>query len=75
MDIYSELRSPDEDLLVTPFGGRYCDQVIPHDRVSLYQTVVLSFYTEKESTQGAKLFQGQYEFINAGKIGGEGAGN
>lgn len=56
---------PDGDLLNTPFGGRYCDQTIPHDRVSLYQTLVISFYTDLNTTHGPDIFQGLYSFINA----------
>lgn len=68
MDIYSEVRELDTDLLSTPFGGRFCDQYIPRDRVSLYRTIVLSFHTEKSQVIGERAFKGTYEFINAGKF-------
>ena len=68
MDIYSEIaNSKNSDLLNSPFGGRYCDEIIPHDRISLYHTIVLAFYTEKEYSIGEQIFQGRYEFINASK--------
>ncbi|XP_046913472.2 uncharacterized protein LOC124494340 isoform X1 [Dermatophagoides farinae] len=69
VDVYAELKNPDSDLLSTPFGGRYCDLVIPHDRISLFQTIVISFYTAKlmDGTilNGSDIFEGTYEFVNA----------
>lgn len=72
VDVYAELKNPDSDLLSTPFGGRYCDLVIPHDRISLFQTIVISFYTAKlmDGTilNGSDIFEGTYEFVNASKL-------
>nr|XP_027195182.1 uncharacterized protein LOC113789799 isoform X1 [Dermatophagoides pteronyssinus] len=69
VDVYAELKNPDTDLLSTPFGGRYCDLVIPHDRISLFQTIVISFYTAKLTDgsilNGSDIFEGTYQFINA----------
>ena len=62
--MFSELRRPDEDLLETPFGGRFCGMIAPRPRISLYNSLVLGFYTDQNSTDG-DLFYGTYQFINA----------
>ncbi|XP_043464609.1 dorsal-ventral patterning tolloid-like protein 1 isoform X2 [Leptopilina heterotoma] len=65
MDVYTEIRSDNASKLIdTPFGGRYCGPVPPRKRVSLYQGIVLSFYTDKNFTLPT-LFSGWYSFINA----------
>ena len=66
LDVFSELRRPDEDLLETPFGGRFCGMIAPRARISLYNSLVLSFYTDQTETDG-DLFYGTYQFINACK--------
>ncbi|XP_050533066.1 cubilin-like [Daktulosphaira vitifoliae] len=64
VDVYSELQQVDtEDLINSPFGGRYCGLIPPRDRISLYRTVAISFYTDKNSTTPT-LFEGQYSFQN-----------
>ncbi|XP_063987835.1 tolloid-like protein 2 isoform X2 [Diachasmimorpha longicaudata] len=65
MDVYTEIRSDNATKLIeTPFGGRYCGPIPPRRRVSLYQGIALSFYTDKNITQST-LFSGIYSFINA----------
>ena len=67
MDVYTEIRSENTTKLIdTPFGGRYCGPIPPRRRVSLYQGIALSFYTDKNVTQPT-LFSGRYIFINACK--------
>ncbi|KAF0294851.1 Dorsal-ventral patterning protein tolloid [Amphibalanus amphitrite] len=66
LDVFSELRRPDEDLLETPFGGRFCGMIAPRARISLYNSLVLGFYTDQAETDG-ELFYGTYQFINASK--------
>ncbi|XP_058800647.1 dorsal-ventral patterning tolloid-like protein 1 isoform X2 [Phymastichus coffea] len=65
LDIYSEIRTDNATKLIdTPFGGRYCGPISPRKRVSLYQGIALSFYTDKNVTVPS-LFSGRYAFINA----------
>ncbi|XP_032681365.1 cubilin isoform X3 [Odontomachus brunneus] len=65
MDIYSEIRSENTTKLIeTPFGGRFCGPIPPRRRVSLYQGIALSFYTDKNVTL-PNVFSGIYKFINA----------
>ncbi|XP_043287239.1 tolloid-like protein 1 isoform X2 [Venturia canescens] len=65
MDVYTEIRSENTTKLIeTPFGGRYCGPIPPRRRVSLYQGLALSFYTDKNVTEPS-LFGGRYTFINA----------
>lgn len=68
MDIYSEIRSENTTKLIeTPFGGRFCGPIPPRRRVSLYQGIALSFYTDKNATLPS-VFSGIYRFINACKF-------
>ncbi|XP_050446232.1 tolloid-like protein 1 isoform X2 [Cataglyphis hispanica] len=65
MDIYSEIRSENATKLIeTPFGGRFCGPIPPRRRVSLYQGIALSFFTDKNVTLPS-IFSGIYRFINA----------
>ncbi|XP_018056212.1 PREDICTED: bone morphogenetic protein 1 isoform X4 [Atta colombica] len=65
LDIYSEIRSENTTKLIeTPFGGRFCGPIPPRRRVSLYQGIALSFYTDKNVTL-PNIFSGIYRFINA----------
>ncbi|XP_015514875.1 tolloid-like protein 1 isoform X1 [Neodiprion lecontei] len=64
MDIYTEVQSGNHSKLIeSPFGGRYCGPIPPRKRVSLYQGIALSFYTDKNVTL-PNLFTGYYTFIN-----------
>lgn len=68
MDIYSEIRSENTTKLIeTPFGGRFCGPIPPRRRVSLYQGIALSFFTDKNVTLPS-VFSGIYGFINACKF-------
>ncbi|EFN64302.1 Cubilin [Camponotus floridanus] len=65
MDIYSEIRSENTTKLIeTPFGGRFCGPIPPRRRVSLYQGIALSFFSDKNITL-PNVFSGIYRFINA----------
>ena len=65
IDLYTELRNSTEDLVQTDkFGGRFCGKLAPRARVSLYNTIVLVFSTDREQV-GANIFSGSYEFLNA----------
>ncbi|XP_071539486.1 cubilin-like isoform X3 [Panulirus ornatus] len=67
LDIYTEVKDPtNTDLLNSPFGGRYCGGISPRLRVSLFTTVVISFYTDIVNTT-SDLFMGSYKFINGSK--------
>ncbi|XP_067008195.1 bone morphogenetic protein 1 [Anabrus simplex] len=64
MDVYAEVQQPDpSELINSPFGGRYCGPIPPRRRISLYRTLALGFYTDKNATYPA-LFSGRYAFIN-----------
>ncbi|GAB6032822.1 CUB domain containing protein 2 [Chamberlinius hualienensis] len=65
LDLYTELPTPESDLISTPFGGRYCGRLPPRPRISLYRTLVLGFYSDRQDIEG--YFQGTYEFINASR--------
>nr|XP_018896176.1 PREDICTED: cubilin isoform X2 [Bemisia tabaci] len=64
LDVYSEvLQAEAKDLVNSPFGGRYCGDIAPRRRISLYRSVALSFHTDKNFTT-ADLFAGRYTFFN-----------
>lgn len=64
VDMYSEVQQVDtEDLINSPFGGRYCGLISPRDRTSLYRTVAFSFYSDKNATTPS-IFAGYYTFQN-----------
>lgn len=68
VDVYSEVQQVDtEDLINSPFGGRYCGLISPRDRSSLYRTVAFSFYSDKNTTIPT-LFEGYYTFKNDCKL-------
>ncbi|XP_012138287.1 tolloid-like protein 1 isoform X2 [Megachile rotundata] len=61
VDLYTEIRSENVTKLVdTPFGGRFCGPIPPRRRVSLYQGIAISFYTDKNITLPS-LFSAEYE--------------
>ncbi len=68
IDLYTEIPDSEPvDLIHSPFGGRYCGQIPPRRRVSLYRTAVLGFFTDKNSTTSDDLlFQGTYLFFKDG---------
>ena len=67
IDLYTEIPDAEPmDLIHSPFGGRYCGQIPPRRRVSLYRTAVLGFFSDKNSTDDI-LFQGSYLFFKDGK--------
>ncbi|KAG8192223.1 hypothetical protein JTE90_014084 [Oedothorax gibbosus] len=64
IDLYMEIEDPAVDLIHTPFGGRICAKNIPVARISMYETLVLAFYTDRQRVT-PELFGGTYEFIDA----------
>ena len=68
--MYTELEDPSQELIKSPFGGRYCGHTVPRKRISLYETLVFGFYTDQNRIDD-KVFQGQYEFIDASKCNKE----
>lgn len=68
IDLYTEIPDSEPmDLIHSPFGGRYCGQIPPRRRVSLFRTAVLAFFTDKNSsTVDDLLFQGTYLFFKDG---------
>ena len=68
IDLYVQVADSDPiDLLTSPFGGRYCGQIPPRRRISLYRRLILGFFTDKNLTEGI-LFQGTYVFLKEGFI-------
>lgn len=67
MDLYSEVEDPVAELIKSPFGGRYCGRIYPRRRISVYRTLVISFYTDFPNDT-ANVFRGTYEFINASRF-------
>lgn len=65
LDLYTEVEDLNQDLITTPFGGRYCGRTVPRKRVSLYRILVFGFYTDQTSVN-EQIFRGTYEFIDAG---------
>ncbi|KAI1301505.1 Cubilin [Halotydeus destructor] len=64
VDIYTELDEPNQELITSPFGGRYCGRTFPKKRVSLHQSLVFGFYTDQASAD-EDIFQGTFEFIDS----------
>ncbi|XP_035216959.1 cubilin-like, partial [Stegodyphus dumicola] len=64
IDLYTEIEDASMELIRTPFGGRYCGRNRPRNRISMFQTLVIAFYTD-ETHVSADAFEGYYEFINA----------
>lgn len=64
IDLYMEVEDPSTDLIDTPFGGRICGKNLPTTRISMYQTFVVSFYTEDPEVN-SNIFGGIYDFIDA----------
>ncbi|OQR78514.1 cubilin-like [Tropilaelaps mercedesae] len=67
IDIYSEVQDPSAELISSPFGGRFCGRIYPRRRISVYRTLVISFYTDFPNDT-ANVFRGTYEFINASRF-------
>ncbi|XP_059483669.1 tolloid-like protein 1 isoform X3 [Neocloeon triangulifer] len=64
IDLYVEIKDSNvSDLINSPFGGRYCGPIAPRRRISLYRTLALGFFTDKNATY-PDLFGGTYSFIN-----------
>ncbi|CAL1273536.1 unnamed protein product [Larinioides sclopetarius] len=64
IDLYTEIENATMELIRTPFGGRYCGPNRPRNRISMYQTLVIAFYSDEEHVD-SDAFEGYYEFINA----------
>jgi len=64
LDLYVEVKDSNvSDLINSPFGGRYCGPIAPRRRISLYRTLALGYFTDKNATY-PELFGGTYAFIN-----------
>ncbi|XP_071036301.1 cubilin-like isoform X2 [Parasteatoda tepidariorum] len=64
IDLYAEIEDASMELIRTPFGGRYCGRYRPRNRISMYKTLVVAFYTDERHVT-SEAFEGFYEFINA----------
>ena len=81
LDMFTEIEKPDsQPLIETPFGGRFCGNNAPRERISLYQSLSLVFLTDRwkagllSINQINDIFQrtnvtetrfvGSYEFIS-----------
>ena len=48
LDMFTEIEKPDsQPLIETPFGGRFCGNNAPRERISLYQSLSLVFLTDR----------------------------
>ena len=46
--MFTEIEKPDsQPLIETPFGGRFCGNNAPRERISLYQSLSLVFLTDR----------------------------
>ncbi|CAG0879051.1 unnamed protein product [Cyprideis torosa] len=75
IDLYTQIEDPTPheygpidprniDLVKTPFGGRYCGRIPPRLRISLYRTLAIGYFTDKNETTEDR-FWGEYAFIDA----------
>lgn len=65
--MYTEIKNPNRvDLVNSPFGGRYCGHIPPRLRISLYSSIIISFYTDFTNTS-SDLFLASYKFFNGCK--------
>ena len=69
IDIYSELKTPSDDLLTSMTPSRYCGTVSPHVRISLHNIIVVVFHSRvgKKRSDLLKIF-GKYNFISNGSF-------
>ena len=66
VDVYTQVRYPEEDLLDVPLHGRYCGNdldILPHLLISMGQLLVVGFYTDDGKSE--KGFNAEYSFIDA----------
>jgi hypothetical protein len=64
LDLYVEIKDSNvSDLINSAFGGRYCGPIAPRRRISLYRTLALGYFTDKNSSY-PELFGGSYAFVN-----------
>jgi len=64
LDMFTEIEKPDsQPLIETPFGGRFCGNNAPRERISLYQSLSLVFLSDRTNVTDAR-FMGYYEFIS-----------
>jgi hypothetical protein len=69
IDIYSELKTPSDDLLTSMTPTRYCGSVSPHVRISLHNVIVIVFHSRvgKKRSDKIKVY-GKYHFISDSKF-------
>ncbi|PAV59672.1 hypothetical protein WR25_21263 isoform C [Diploscapter pachys] len=67
VDIYSELKSPDFNVLSSALAGRYCGSIAPQIRISLYNILVIVFHSRSHTQKRRFLFRGRYSFISDAK--------
>uniref|UniRef100_A0A914XX19 CUB domain-containing protein n=1 Tax=Panagrolaimus superbus TaxID=310955 RepID=A0A914XX19_9BILA len=69
IDIYSELKTPSDDLLTSMTPSRYCGSVSPHVRISLHNVIVIVFHSRvgKKRSDKIKVY-GKYHFISDSKF-------
>ena len=64
--MFTEIEKPDsQPLIETPFGGRFCGQNAPRERISLYQSLALVFLSDRQSFK-QMLNEGARRFHNHG---------
>ena len=74
VDIYTQLRNPDDSLLEAELHGRYCGYSVddlPHLLISMYELLILILYTDGSSNDAG--FLARYSFIDACEYASQGS--
>jgi len=67
VDIYTQVQTPDDDLLTVPLHGRYCGsdaEKLPERLISMTNIMVVGFYTSSNDHTDVKGFSANYSFID-----------
>lgn len=70
VDVYTQARSPSDDLLLVPLHGRYCGadkEKLPELLISMTNILVVGLYTASTVDNGLKRFSAKYRFIDDSK--------
>jgi len=67
VDVYTQVRHEDEDLLSVPLHGRYCGsdtEKLPTLIISMTNILVVGFFTTSTVDVNVKGFRANYTFID-----------
>jgi len=68
IDVYTQAKEPNPDLLDVPLHGRYCGtgmDLLPRLLISMHNIFILGFYTDHQKEE--RGFLAEYTFINGCK--------